>query len=375
MAEPRRRAIERPILAALALASLLASAGCGGDQPPAEPELRPVRYERVRAARATVTRTLAGTVRSGVESRLSFRVGGTVERLRVAVGDRVRAGEELARLDPTDLELRVDGAVAALAQAQASLRKAEADYERVRLLYENRNASLSELDAARAASESAEALVVAQTKQLEQARRQVGYTVLRAPTAGAIASVEVEVNENVQGGQAICLLLSGREPEVRVAVPEVLIANVEVGQEVSVTLDALPGRSLAAAVTEVGVAVTGSASTYTVTAKLADPDPAIRSGMAAEVRFEFANDRGGAAIQVPAVAVGEDQRGRFVFVLEPASDGTGTVRRRAVETGRTVGAIEILAGLAEGELIVTAGVRRLTDGLRVRVLEGGGAEG
>lgn len=377
MAQVRRRAVPRPILPALTLVlgPILASAGCGGEAPPAEPELRPVRYERVASASAKVSRTLAGTVRSGIESRLSFRVGGTVDRVRVAVGDRVSAGQELARLDPTDLELRVDGAVAALAQAQASLRKAEADYDRVRLLYENRNASLSELDAARAAAESAKALVTSQTKQLEQARRQVGYTVLRAPSAGAIASVEAEVNENVRAGEAICLLLSGGEPEVRVAVPEVLIPYIEVGQAVAATLDALPGRVFEAAVTEVGVAVTGSASTYTVTARLAEPDPAIRSGMAAEVRFEFVPASGQAGIRVPSVAVGEDQRGRFVFVLEAAADGTGTVHRRSVEVGRTVGDIEILEGLSEGELIVTAGVRRLTDGLRVRVLEDGGAAG
>ena len=170
----------------------------------------------------------------------------------------MRHRQVLARLDPTDYELKVEEAEAGLAQAQAGLRRAEADYERVRALYENSNASKGELDAARAGAESAQAQVESGAKRLEQARQQVGYTVLRAPSDGAIAAVSLEVNENVGAGQQVFLLTAGAEPEIEVAVPEVLIARVAEGQPVEVRFDALPGRRLAARITEVGVAVTGS---------------------------------------------------------------------------------------------------------------------
>jgi multidrug efflux system membrane fusion protein len=366
----------RPGLGLLILTLAPGLAGCGGEPPKAAPELRPVRTLVVEPTAGGVTRTLAGVARAGVESRLSFRVPGTVAAVEVALGDRVRRGEILARLDPTDYELKLEEAEAGLAQAEAGLRRAEADYERVRALYENENASKGELDAARAGAESAQAQMESGEKRLEQARQQVGYTVLRAPSDGDIAAVSVEVNENVGAGQQVFLHTAGAEPEIEVAVPEVLIAEVAVGQPVEARFDALPGRRLAAEITEVGVAATGGANTFQVTAGITEPAPEVRSGMAAEVTFTFAEERG-ERIVVPGVAVGEDRDGRFVFVLERGDDGTGTARRRAVEIGEPVeglGGIEILRGLSAGEEVITAGVRRLNDGMAVKILAAGPGE-
>jgi multidrug efflux pump subunit AcrA (membrane-fusion protein) len=80
-------------------------------------------------------RTFSGTARAGVESRLSFRVAGTVERVAVKVGDTVRPGQMLAELDPRDYELQVEDAEASLAQARARARNAESNLDRVRGLY------------------------------------------------------------------------------------------------------------------------------------------------------------------------------------------------------------------------------------------------
>ncbi len=364
-----------------ALVVLAAALGCGGPEPEAAPELRPVRTHRVEASGATAERTLAGVARAGVESRLSFRVAGTVVAVHVALGDSVRKGQVLARLDPTDYELKVEEAEAALAQGEAGLRRAQADYERVRALYENNNASKSELDAGRAAAESAQAQVRAVRKQLDLAQQQLGYTVLRAPIDGAVAEVDVEINEAVRSGEEVFLLTAGARPEVEVAVPEVMIVAVEMRQPVSVVFDALPGRVLAAEVAKVGVAAIGAASTFTVVARLVEEAPEVRPGMAAEVTFRLRSPGRERRIVVPGVAVGEDREGRYVFVLERGAGeaaGEGVVRRRAVEVGDEVqglGGIEIRSGLEAGEEVVTAGVRRLADGMRVRTADvaGGGA--
>ena len=209
-------------------------------------------------------------------------------------------------------------------------------------------------------------------KRLEQARQQVGYAVLRAPSDGAIAKVSLEVNENVGAGQQVFLLTAGGEPEIEVAVPEVLIADVEVGQPVEVRFDALPGRRLAARVSEVGVAVTGGSSTFQVIVNMTESAPGVRSGMAAEVTFNFAGSHG-EQILVPGVAIGEDRDGRFVFVLERGAEGIGVARRRSVRIGEPaegLGGIEVLDGLDEGEEVITAGVRRLSDGMAVKILAG-----
>lgn len=358
-------------LATLAVAWTLALVvtACDQEPPAAEPVLRPVRYQEVVATGGKRTRTFSGVARAGTESRLSFRVAGTIERINATVGQEVTAGTVLARLDAKDYQLQVREAEAGVAQAEAALRNAEAEYNRVGELYENQNASKSQLDGARAQAESARAQVEGARNRLALARSQLDDTTLRAPVAGSVAEVPVEVNENVRAGQMVVHLSSGSRLEVEVGVPEVLIAQIREGEPVDVAFDALPGERFAAAVTEVGVAATGAGTTFPVTVRLTRSEPAIRSGMAAEVTFRLANGDSAARIVVPAVAVGEDRQGRFVFVVEDRGDGTAVVHRRAVEVGElTSDGLEVSAGLEDGEIIATAGVRRLTDGLAVKLL-------
>lgn len=351
----------------LSVALTTALTACGKEPVAPAPELRPVRYQTVSMGTLGDTRTFVGVARAGTEADLSFRVPGTVESVDVALGEKVVDGQVLARLDAVDYELQVQEAEAGLALAGAAVRKAEADYDRSRALYENNNASRSELDAARAGAESARSQVDAATKRLELARQQLGYTVLRAPVDGAIALKDLEVNENVEAGTAVFMLTSGSLAEVEFAVPEIMISELEEGMPVIVRLDAFPGREFKAKITEVGVAVTGSSATFEAVARLQEATPKVRSGMAAEVVTESRTTPGRGALTVPWVAVGEDRGGRFVFVVEPQGDGIGVIRRRSVTLGEVGKEIEIIEGLDEGELLVTAGTRRLIDGMQVKV--------
>lgn len=348
---------------------VLSIAGCSRPAPHGE-TLRPVRSQLVIASGGARERTFAGTAKAGLETELSFRVAGTLERITVGVGDVVARNQLIARLEPRDYEIGVGQAEASLAQAQAAATRAEGDLDRVRGLWENRNASQDQLEAATAQARTARAQVDAATNSLEAARRKLDYTNLRAPVAGSIASVHVEVNENVAQGQKVVLLTSGVRPEVEVAIPEVLIGEVRQGDTVAVSFDALSGREFDAVVTEVGVAATGTATTFPVTARLSDPSAEVRPGMAANVRFRFRGEER-EQIVVPFHAVAGDVRGRFVYVVEPADEsGVGIVRRRDVEVG-SIGSegIRILSGLEEGERLVTAGVARIADGQRVRLQE------
>lgn len=356
-------------LPVLALASLLGFA-CGEEAVETAPQVRPVRSVEVGLAPDTVERVLAGVARSEVEARLSFRVAGTLERIAPRLGQQVSKDELLARLDPADLELRVGEAEAGLAAAKAAERRAEADYERARSLYENDNASLRELDVARSGAESAAAQVESATKRLEQARRQLGYAELRAPAAGSVVSIDVEVNENVGVGQTVLVLASTGPLEVEVAVPEGLINRLDVGLGAEVRFEALGERIFAGRLSELGVAAGVRSGSFDAVVTLVEPSAEIRSGMAADVRLRFS--RGGPeGISVPSVSVLEDRSGRHVFVLEGEPGGEGTAHRRVVVVGRILGhRIEILDGLEAGERIATAGVRRLVDGMTVRLLEG-----
>jgi RND family efflux transporter MFP subunit len=345
--------------------------GCGDGEPPLE-TLRPVRTQQVFSTGGVRVRAFSGVARSGTESKLSFRVAGAIVELPVRVGDSVGVGQLIARLDAEDYRLGVREAEAGLAQARAQAQNAESSYERVRDLYEADNASRADLDAALASFQSTEASVRASEQRLQLARQQLSYTRLTAPTAGAVAAVPMEVNENVQAGQVVIYLNSGTDLEVEVGVPGVLISQVTEGDITEVTFDALPDRTFQATVSEVGVAATGTATTYPVTVVLEDADPDLRSGMAADVAFRFESGEGHELFIVPSVAVGEDRNGRFVYVVEPedgpgAGAGVGVIRRRPVRVGEmTTQGFEILEGLTDGEHVVVAGVSRIEDGLRVQ---------
>ncbi|MEZ4601286.1 MAG: efflux RND transporter periplasmic adaptor subunit [Syntrophotaleaceae bacterium] len=339
-------------------------------EPPAEQTLiRPIRFQRVQPAENLLTRTFSGTAQAGLESRLSFRIPGAVEEVAVKVGDRVRAGQVISRLDDTDYVLQAQEAQAALANARAQARNAEANYERVRALYENSNASLNDLDAARAASESANASVRASSTRLELARSQLRYTRLSAPADGAIASVPIEVNENIAAGQMVALLTSADSTEVDCTIPESFITKISRDMPVSITFDALSGREFVGRVTEVGVAATRQATTYPVTVRLEDNSPQIRPGMAAAITFRLPNGSGDQAMLVAPEAVGEDRQGRFAFVVKPGENGIGIISRRSVTVGELKSrGLEVLSGLQAGELVVTAGISRVKEGQQVRIL-------
>lgn len=364
----RKQTMSFMLRAALFLLGPLVFVGCSGGDEAAAPIIRPVRYEQVFLMGGNRTRVFTGTARAGTETALSFKVAGTVRQVNVAVGGQVRAGQLIAALDAGDYQLKVDQARAALTQAQAQERNAAATYERAQGLYENNNASRSDLDAARAASESAQAGVRAARSQLQLAQQQVNYTRLTAPTGGAVTQVDVEVNENVSAGRAVVVIASGDRPEVDVAVPELFIARMQEGDAATVTFDALPGQVFDAVISEVGVAST-RATTFPLSVRLLEEDEAIRPGMAAEVRFQLDTADQRERILVPAVAVGEDREGRFAFVVEPGEAGIGIARRRPVEVGDlTAEGLEVLEGLTDGEIVVTAGISRIADGQQVRLL-------
>jgi RND family efflux transporter MFP subunit len=346
---------------------------CETEEPVQEPIIRPVRTLEVYSTGGSRVRTFSGTAQAGLESRLSFKVAGTVQALKVEVGDQVKAGDLIAELDPMDYRLQVEETEASLDRARADLRNAEAKYARVRALYENRNASRDDLDAARAGAESARAQVHSIQKRLELAASQLRYTRLKAATDGAIAEVGVEVNENVQAGQMVVLLTSGTRAEVKVGVPGILISQVREGSEVRVAFDAIPGEIFLAVVREVGV-VTGMSTTYPVTVRLREADSDVRPGMAAEVAFRFGSPDDRERFLVPPIAVAEDRSGRYVFVVEPDSEEFAVTRRRPVTVGELrEDGIEILEGLSDGDLVVIAGISKIVDGQKVKLLpEGSG---
>jgi RND family efflux transporter MFP subunit len=358
----------------IAMAAVLAMVGCEDVQE--EPEvIRPVRYEVVEGSDSATRRTFSGVSKSGQESRLSFQVSGQVVEVPINVGDTVKKGDTIARMDPADYALQLQNAQASAAQSRAQERNAKATYERTRALYENQNASRQDLDADRTAYESGRAGLEASHQQVRLRQRQLGYTHLKAPETGTLATVDIEVNEYVQAGELVATLLAGEQIEVSVSVPASVIRSIKKGAEAKARFNSLEGKVFAGTVTEVGVASVGGATTFPVTVRLTEGQDQVRAGMSADVTFVFASEKDGPRYSLPISAVGEDREGRFVFILEKTGDALGTVHRTPVEVGEILSdGIEILDGVKPGDLVVTAGVSRIYDGLQVRVPERPGSE-
>ncbi len=357
----------RPITLFFYFFLCLSLIACESKQATDETFIRPVRYIKVSQRSGVQQRTFTGTAQASLENTLSFRVAGTVIERPVKVGQLVSPGELIAALDPTDYQVAVKEAQAGLASSTAEARNARANYQRVQGLYENRNASKSDLDISRAQYESVKASVSLRKQRLHAARLQLSYSKLKATDECAVAAIFVEKNENVIAGMPVVRLNCGNQPEVLVAVPDMFIDKVRVDEQVTIIFSALADKSYLGVITEVGVASSKATTTFPVTTRLLNPDTAIRSGMAADVTFETKSYE--ARLIVPSVAVAENESGRFVFILEAVGEGRYKAKRRSVTVGALAAkGLVIESGLQAGELIATAGVRRIAEGQLVTLL-------
>ena len=329
--------------------------------------LRPVRYLTISDNVSSRNRTFSGTLKSTRESRLSFKVAGTVTNLPVQIGQRLNQGDLIAELDSDSFALQVEQAQASLVEAQAGERNAQSTYDRTKGLYANDNASLNELDASRAAAEAAAAQVRAATKALEIARLNLSYTRLTAAEDCSMASVDVEVNENVSAGQQIGAVSCGTAFEVELGVPESLIAFVDRDTPTTISFGAIDGMRFTGEVTEVSTA--GNAAVFPVVVRVVEEHESLRSGLAADVTFEFSTSTLDNTFVLPLAAIINDPDGVYVYIAEPGEiAGEALVRRRSVELGElTEDGVEVVGGLNPGDAVIIAGVSVIRPDQRVLV--------
>ncbi len=351
---------------------------------PVAEAIRPVRYAKVIKTGATATNTFSGTSQSSKQANLSFKVSGTINKLKVKVGDRVRRGQVLATLDAIDYSIEYDQAVANMKNAETQIKAAQTQkvttksiYDRVEKLYENNTVPLSEYEEAKASYEAAEsqydaalAQMAASKKQVEGAKNQVSYARLTAPFSGVITEVSAEENELIPSGNVLAVLSAEGRPEVSVGIPESLIAQIRKGQKVDINFSVMPEKTFSGRISEVAFS-SSEASTYPVIIQIDKPSKAIRPGMAANVTLSMGQSKGQAPIlTAPSNAIGEGTEGNFAFVLTKAGDDVYTVKKSTVTVGQlNQKGFEIKDGLSEGQMVATAGLQTLLDGMKVKLLE------
>jgi multidrug efflux system membrane fusion protein len=349
----------------LAAAMILGLAGCGQEEAASEAPLRKVRFIEVSEEMGGIVRTFSGSSQSAQQSRMSFKVPGTIVELPIQVGDNLRRGDLIARLDPSEYQLQAQQAQASLAQAEASARNADANYDRVKGLYENTNASRNDLDSARANSESAKALSSAAEKALELTNLSVSYTRLTAGMDCSVASVIVDLNENISTGATVAEVNCGSDLEVKFDVPESVIGEILQGMVAVIRFTAVPDQLFSGLVKQVAVAATQEV-TFPVVVAIDGSNPQLRPGLAAEVVLEF--ERKGPDVHLlPLSSIVNRSDGTFVYIAEQDGD-EAVLSLRLVEVAElTESGVEITKGLSMGDLVVTAGVSVVRAGQRVQI--------
>ena len=338
--------------------------GCKGEAAISEATARPVKVAIVEAAPQARTLTYSGVVRPRIESALGFRVSGKIVERSVNVGDRVHVDQPIARLDETDLKLAENSARAAVAAARSRRDVATDNLERAKVLlpkavisqaaYDTRR---NELDAAVAALESAEA-------QLLQAANAVGYATLKADKAGIVTGVTAEPGQVVNIGQSVIMIADASETEIALAVPEQDAGRLQIGQWAKVTLWAGPRLSIDGRIREIAGQADTASRTYPVRISVAAP-PQMRLGMTATVALRIEQET--TPIVVPITALTEGASSPVVFVVDQNSK---VVRRTSVAlSGTSEDGVRIASGLSAGDMVVTAGVQFLRDGMRVRLMD------
>lgn len=366
----------------LSLFALLLTA-CSGSETAVTTEavIRPVRYQTIGYSQGAGQHTYSGVAQADQLSKLSFRVGGTIRTLNVKLGDRVRKGQLIATIDPIDYSIQAEqanasakGAVANLQAAETQLINARSTYQRIEKLYENNSVPLNDFEQAKSAYEGAQASydaaqtqVTSAEKQSQSARNQVSYTRLLAPFSGIITAVNTEVNELVGSGTPVAELSSASKPEVRIGIPENYIANIKRGEAVDIQFSVLPREVFTGKVSEISFA-TGGSPTYPAIVAIDNPSSAIRPGMAANVTFKTKME-GQAGLVCPVKALGKDTESTFVYVLEKGAEDAYTARRKTIEVGELLAdGFVVKSGLTEGQLVATAGLKSLLDGMSVRLI-------
>jgi RND family efflux transporter MFP subunit len=358
-----RKSISRfaPLLL-VALAPLLAACQDEANSADARPE-RPVQVRRVAFQPEDSSREFVGVVRARYETDLGFRVAGKIVSRVVNVGDRVRTGDVVARLDSQDLKLQVESAQAELSASASNLAQAAADELRFATLKARGYAAVADYDRRKAAKDEAEGRLERAQRALDLARNQFAYAELRADADGVITATLAEPGQVVAIGQAVARLAHRGDKEAVVALPETWLADAR-NATATVRLWSHPNRKYQARLRELSPQADPATRTYAARFQIDNADDSVALGMTATVALSRSADA--EVAKVPLAAIINRGTGPSVYVV----DGNGMLVLQPVTVASfTENDALVTAGVNAGDKVVTLGVQKLDAGQKVRALE------
>lgn len=292
------------------------------------------------------------TIESDQQAMVVSQITGVVLEIRAEEGQYVEAGTVLARVEPDRYRLEVQ-------RGDAALKRLEMDFRRKKELFDRKLVSAEDFERVSAEYE-------AQKAQVALAELDLRYTEIRAPISGYVSERLIRAGNLVELHQPVYRITSYDPLLAVLHVPERELRVLHPGLEVSVRLDALPGRVFTGTVTRISPVVDPATGTFRVTAEIEDPDSVAMPGLFGRVDILY--DLRENVPVIPRTAVITEDEQNHVFVI----GANGSVERRAIRLGyERNGIIEVVDGVREGEQVVTAGKGSLSDGARVEVIGAG----
>ena len=308
----------------------------------------PVEVAIARKGTATDDLWSIGSLRSDESVQISSELTGRVAEIPFREGEEVKAGTVLVKLDDAL-------ANAEIADAKARLELARANFERAQSL------SRSGTGTDRALDEATSALATAQAT-LQLAETRLAKLSITAPFSGRVGLRDLSVGAYATPGAPIVNLEKIDQLKVDFRLPETVLTEVSVGQEVEVSVDALRGRVFAGEVYAMDPHVDVNGRSLRIRARLANPELVLRPGLFARVIIKGLEER--QVVRVPESAVVPSGNAKLVFSIVG-----GKAKANTVTTGRRrAGEVEILTGIEEGTQVVISGQTRLRDGAPVEVI-------
>jgi len=365
---PRRPALPLAALSIVAAAVMLSA--CSKKEAAPEP-VRAVKLVTVGEGQIESAQEYSGDVRARVESRLGFRVAGKITKREVELGQHVKAGQVLARLDARDYQLSADAARAQLASATTQRDLAEANAKRFRTLRAQNFISAAEMERYEANLKAAQASLDQARAQLSSQSNQENYTQLLADADGVVTAVEAEPGQVVAAGTPVVRIAQDGARDAVFSVPEDRRSTIKPGQGVKVRPWSYEARVINALVREVAASADPATRTYVVKAALQGADlPAL--GATVHVMPEGMGVSreavGSQVIKLPTTALrqeGGNGQGTAVWLYDAASS---SVKLQQVQIASADGNEAVIAsGLQPGMQVVATGAHVLTPGQKVTV--------
>lgn len=324
-----------------------------------DPRQRPPLVRLVSAVPVIASeRAFTGVIGAKVESNLGFRVAGKLVERLVDVGQEVRAGQPLMRIDPTDLRLTLIAKRNAVAAARALAVQMEADERRFAKLVDNGAISGQHYEQAKAASDTANAQLAVAEAEARVAENQATYSVLEADVDGTVIQTLGEPGQVVFAGQTVVRLAQAGPREAVVALPETI--RPAMGAKAEASLYGGDGRRYPAHLRQLSDSADAQTRTYEARYVLEGAEAA---PLGATVTVRLAGEVGPPELQVPLGAVLDDGRQVGVWVFDGANS---TVHFQSVALVRVTSETAVISGLRTGDPIVALGAHLLHEGASVR---------